>query len=168
MAWLAPRGTIRRKVFQGLLATLLAIIVAVMVVAGYSVYHVVYVVIPHSYAAWTAGDLLVEYMDTHDGKWPHGWADLHEATSYTNHGLLYWDFAKLSGMEKIDWNANPEALGKLAMAVGPSAVKVVTQLDGSTLETKWGGDTEPNQKVGRYLIKRYSTNGAAKAETAPK
>ncbi len=141
MAWLAPRGTIRRKVFQGLLAIMCAGTVAVLVTVVHSIYHLVNVVVPHSYAAWPAGDLLVEYMETHDGKWPHGWVDLHEATSLTNKGTpIDRDFTHLPGIVKIGWNAPPEALAKVALAEGPSSVKVVTRLDGSRLEAKWGQD----------------------------
>lgn len=167
MAWLAPRGTVRRRVFQSLLAMFFALVVYIVVNAGYRVYQLVNVGIPHSYAAWVTGDLLVEYMETHDGKWPHGWEDLREATNSLR-TPMYWNFTNLPGIVKVDWNVRPEALAKAALADGPASVKVVTQLDGSRLEAKWGEDTEPNQKVGRYLIKRFSTNGAAKVETAPK
>jgi hypothetical protein len=167
MALLAPYRTTRRKVFRALLTILVALIVAIAGYVVYSIHHVVHVIIPHSYANWTTGNLLVEYMETHDGNWPHGWEDLHEATSLTNKGEpLYWDFTNLPGILKIDWKADPETLAKAALASGPSSLKVVTRLDGSKLEDCWQQDA--NQKVAGYLIKRYSTSGAAKPQTTPK
>ena len=146
------------------------LICAVALYVGYAlcgIYHMVHVVIPHSYAAWDVGNLLVEYMDTHNGKWPQSWKNLHEAEdSLRQKGKnVYWNFDELPSIVKIDWNAEPEALAKNALAGGN--LKIVTQLDGSRLEAKWGPDTEPNRKVAEYLIKRHSTNSVKSAVTSP-
>src|SRR4051794_15230597 len=101
------------------------------------------------YAAWTVGDLLVEYMDTHDGKWPRNWEDLQAAreSRLQKGGNVHTGFEKLRSMVKIDWNVDPDVLAT-AIATGDKfTVKVVTQLDGSRLEANWGPDTEPNQKI---------------------
>jgi hypothetical protein len=144
--------------WKRVLALLFAIIGIYAAYSGYSLYRLTYVIIPHSYAAWTVGDLLVEYMDTHDGNWPRGWKDLEEAKD----GLLrkgrniYYDFDKLPAVAKIDWTADTASLTKIALATGESGLNVVTQINGSRLEARWGPDTEPNRKVARYLIQRHS------------
>ena len=139
---------------------------------GFQVYHLVYVEIPHSYAAWTTGDLIVEYLETHNDNWPHSWIDLKEAKeSLMKKGRsIYWDFNQLPNIVKIDWNVNSEAIANEALTGNESQIFVVTQLDGSKLETRWGFDTDPNRKIARYFIKEYSTtNTTAKpAAISPK
>jgi hypothetical protein len=67
---------------------------------------------------------------------------------------------------KVDWDVRPEALAKAAIANGELSITVVTRLDGSKLEAAWGDDTEPNRKVARYLIKRFSASGKSEVEKA--
>ena len=112
--------------------------------------HLWLIVVPHSYAAWASGDLLVVYMEKHHGKWPHNWDDLREAEKsiLTEHSRpVYYPIDKVEKIVKIDWSFDPAA-----WRGGP--VHVVTQLDGSRLEANWGRDTEPNQKVHDYLEKK--------------
>lgn len=148
----------------------LAVAAALAAVIGYSVYRKVTVVIPHSYAAWTTGDLLVEYLETHNDQWPRGWADLRQARdSLVRKGRnLYWDFDKLPGVVKVDWNVEPMVLARSAEEDGESGIRVVTQLDGSRLEAKWGTDTEPNRKVAGYLAHRYSSTNQAPIQGTPR
>ena len=61
------------------MVALLVIIGVWALFTGYSICRTVVVVVPHSYAAWTTGDLLVEYMDTHNGGWTQNWGDLENA-----------------------------------------------------------------------------------------
>ena len=141
----------------------LALVLAVSALAvGYSLYRTIAVVIPHSYAAWTTGDLLVEFMQTHHDHWPSGWDDLAKARdSLVQKGRnIYWDFNKLPAIVKIDWNVDPPALAKAVLTKGESAVFVVTQKNGSKLEAKWGPDTEPNRKVALHLIRRFGSSNA--------
>ena len=160
----------RRRAFtwKKALLALLVIIGVWALLTGYSICRMVIVVIPHSYAAWTTGDLLVEYMDTHNGGWPQNWEDLENARdSLIRKGRnIYYDFNKLPAIVKIDWNVNSTTLAKDALVGGESAVRVVTQLDGSRLEAQWGRDTEPNRKVGRYLIKKHSPPETVPSPTA--
>ena len=132
---------------------------------AYSLYRVAYVRVPHSYAAWGTGDLLVEFMETHDGRWPREWKELSEARdSMLRKGrTVHGNFGQLPSMVKIDWDAKPAELAKLAVAQGETAVRVVTRPDGSRLEANWGPDTEPNRKVARYLINRYSASARTNA-----
>ena len=123
---------------------------------GYQVYHLAYVLIPNSYAAWTTGDLIVEYIDTHEGKWPRRWDDLRVAEqSLKRRGQnVYWDFEKLPQMIQVDWTANPVALAKLQARSNEVPFEVVTKLDGSKVDAVWGEDREPNRKIYVYLKNR--------------
>ena len=131
---------------------------------GYSIYRKVAIIVPHSYAAWTTGDLLIEYMETHAGNWPRGWEDLGEAKeSLVKKGRsIHFQFDRLPAIVKIDWKAEPAALAKEAETRGESAINVVTQLDDSKLQAKWGPDTEPNRKVARYLIQRFAASNRSR------
>ena len=155
--------------WKRVLSLLLVVVGLYAVHAGYSIYRMVAVRIPHSYAAWATGDLLVEYMETHEGSWPRGWEDLKKAEeSLVKKGRnIYYDFDKLPAMVKIDWSAEPSILAKEALADGASSLKAVTRLDGSRLEAVWGPATEPNRKVAFHLIQRYGpTNAMGLPETA--
>ncbi len=146
----------------GLVKTLLILVGAIVLYMGISMYHMSQVMVPHSYAAWTTGDLIVEYLKTHGDKWPQDWVALKEAKeSLVRDGKnIYWDFDKLPAIVKVDWKADMETLVHLVQGGHAADVKVVTQLDGSPLETAWGPDTEPNQKIARYLAARYSATNA--------
>jgi hypothetical protein len=163
MAQPSQKGMIRRTVLLCLLAAIFGLLFTLV----HTLYRVVHVLLPQKYAAWTAGDLLVEYMDTHEGKWPRGWKDLSEATNtLPAKGVpLLWNFGKLPEIVRIDWNVQPEILAKAALAGGTSRVKVVTQLDGAQLSAMSGH--EPNSAIAAYLIKRYATNTAAKPASSP-
>jgi hypothetical protein len=123
---------------------------------GYQVYHLAYVLIPNSYAAWTTGDLIVEYIDTHEGKWPRGWDDLRVAKQSLERRSqpVYYAFQKLPQMIKVDWSADPTALAKLEARSNEVPFEVVTKLDGSKVDARWGEDTEPNRKIYVYLKNR--------------
>jgi hypothetical protein len=152
----------RSKLLKGFLLVVVGLFVLWIINGGFKVYHLVHVEIPHSYAAWTTGDLIVEYLEIHNEKWPHSWADLQEAKdSLMKRGrAIYWDFNQLPSIVKIDWNVNSETIAKEALTGNESQIFVVTQLDGSKLETRWGPDTDPNRKIAQYFIKKYSTTNS--------
>jgi hypothetical protein len=145
-----------RRVLLGVGALALASVLFI----GYAIFHLVQVVIPHSYAAWETGDLMVTYLETHHGRWPRGWEDLREANAIlAQRGRpIYCAFDQLPGIVKIDWSVDSEALARLAASNGNYRLKVVTQTNGSRLEANWGKDTEPNARIQRYLVARYETS----------
>ena len=140
----------------------LALVLAGVLYVGYGILQVVNVTIPHSYAAWETGHLMVEYLKMHDGKWPRGWGDLREADeSLRRKGTaVYWELDRLPAIVKIDWDVDPQALASLALSNSDYRLKVVTQADGSRLEANWGEDTEPNAKIKQYLVAVYSASNS--------
>lgn len=124
---------------------------AAYVISG--LYWVVHSVIPESYAAWTTGDLVVEYMQTHSNQWPRSWEDLNAAreTLLAKGKPLHTVAEQLPRFVRIDWHADITNLLETARRDSNVPVLVVTKADGSRLRAVWGPDTEPNAKIVRYL-----------------
>lgn len=108
---------------------------------------------PESYAAWTTGNLMVEFLQTHSNQWPRSWQDLQAAKeSYEKkNGILYTEFDRLPGYVKIDWQAEPAALSVAAKSNSNSPLLLITRLDGTKLRAMWGPDTDPNLKIMNYF-----------------
>ena len=118
--------------------------------------------IPYAYAKWDTANLLIEYMETHDGKWPRGWQDLQECyIRLTADGRSFDDRSMRSGQSLaelqahvgIDWNADPTQL-LTATPDRDEPFRVVWALNGST--TVWSG-AEPNEMILCYLRETATT-----------
>ena len=131
---------------------LLLIVVSVVVYCiahfAFAIYGLVSKKIPESYAAWTSGNLIVDYLNTHSNRWPRSWEDLDQATNC----LRYTPIETLRTKVKINWDANFDHLLELARTNRPMPLQLVTRPDGSKLYAKWGPDTEPNYKIKGYLL----------------
>ena len=125
---------------------LLAVAVFVLYVIG-STFNV-YRKIPESYAAWTTGNLIVDYLNTYSNQWPRSWEDLDKATNC----LRYTPIESLRTTVKINWTVNFEDLLLSAATNHATPLKLVTRPDGSKLHAKWGPGTEPNNKIKGYLL----------------
>ena len=145
--------SLRRKIIVG-------IAVAVVGTVGYFGYRTVYVLrhIPEAYAAWDTGTLLVEYMKSHDDRWPSSWEDLlsamksHAGDEIMFRGARAGDTNYANSLRKtvvIDWRFDPSRAGD---------VSPVTRLDGTKFPIVWQG-AEPNEMVRAYL--KSSTNANA-------
>ena|SRR5258706_16333366 len=141
--------TVKKKVAL----SILAVVILLAVYFGYGIYEMAFVLIPNSYAAWITGDLIVEYMKTHSDRWPRSWDELRQAKeSLKRQGRpIYWKFEELPQKIKIDWSADPVALAKAQSLSNEVPFQVVTKLDGSRVDARWGEDTEPNRKIYDYL-----------------
>jgi len=144
----------RAKLWKQLIWGLIAVLLVVVLCVGYSVYQT-WRLIPESYAAWTTGDLMVEYLRNHTNRWPEGWDDLRSATnSLMERGRpVYWPLDRLPRIVRIDWQADVGELQRLARSGSNAQIRVITRLDGARLRARWGRDTEPNGKIVRYLAK---------------
>jgi hypothetical protein len=110
--------------------------------------------LPESYAAWDTGTLLVEYMKSHEDRWPSSWDDLFTVTnsaahiplrgagSHTNYGLY------LRETVAVDWQFDPTRIGES---------RPVTRSDRSKFEYVWEG-AEPNDMIRKYLKTRTNTH----------
>jgi hypothetical protein len=103
--------SLRRKLIS-------AVGLTVFGVAAYFIYGAVYTWwrIPEAYAAWDTGTLLVEYMKSHDNRWPLSWDDLLAVVRRDSgeeiilRGARAGDtnyVASLSARVAIDWRFDP-------------------------------------------------------------
>jgi hypothetical protein len=134
---------------------LLAFGVLLLLVAGDFVYSFMrmWLAIPESYAAWTSGNALEDYMLENTNHWPRNWDELGSATNRLN---WFVPVERLKEVVKIDWQIDVKKLAQAARSDPHLKIHVVTRLDGKPLKAKWGPDTEPNTKILQYL--RTQTN----------
>src|SRR5882724_4095127 len=109
-------GFWRGRVGRVVLMTLLVLGVA----GGWIGYRVVYTLrgLPDAYAMWDTGTLLVEYMKSHENRWPGGWDDLGETYERLASGKIGNEhihggmtLEQLRERVSVDWQADT---GKLA------------------------------------------------------
>jgi hypothetical protein len=109
--------------------------------------------LPEAYAAWDTGELLINYMKTHEGRWPRSWDELGtamntEATKPVLHGDGY------------DGHTYPRSLKEHVAVDGsfdpshPGIESPVAPLGGGTFSVLWA---DPNDMVREYLRSRPAT-----------
>ena len=129
----------------------IAVVLTIFGGAVYFGYRIVYTVkhIPEAYAAWDTGTLLVDYMKSHENRWPSSWEDLLSVMRNDSgdqvmfRGATAGDTnyaASLRSKVAINWKFDPTR----------SDQNPVTRLDGSKFPVVWQG-AEPNEMVRRYL-----------------
>ncbi len=124
--------------------------------AGYRIY-ATWNSIPDAYAAWDAGTLVIEYLETHDNQWPRSWDELLRArTTLHEHGEVLrgsrgdggFVYGDLRDAVAVDWDANVEAIAAFDWNSGK--LRVVTRADGTDFPVVWAG-AEPNAMIWGYL-----------------
>ena len=152
----------RPKRLIGIAIALLALIIVVSAVP--EVLHRISRRLPNirdAYAKWDTGNLIIDYMDHHDGQWPHAWSDLRESfarlsTTDPSEPRRLRGGMPLDELERrigVDWNADPSVLARATSNRETEPFHVIWSLDGST--TTWEG-AEPNQMVLDYLRQRLA------------
>src|SRR5438046_1525767 len=100
------------------------VIVAIAVWASVVFIRAVLDVPRQAYAGWWTADLVIAYMERHDGAWPRNWEDLRAlaegATEVTESkerdGHVIVEFRPKASIEElqqlvvVDWDANPDEL----------------------------------------------------------
>lgn len=110
--------------------------------------------VPNSYAVMCAGELICQYMRTHENQWPASWDDLQPVYDKTYAASYGGDsfFEDMKVRVAVDWSARPHELlkqGQQAKSEGESVpFRAVWLVDGSTVH--WHG-AEPNQIIYEYL-----------------
>ena len=150
----SPRPRIAR--WKLLLLVFVVLFIIVVTKIGCDLYQMVHTKIPESYASWTVGNVMVEYLQTHTNQWPRSWEDLRSVTNSIEQKEVgscnvYTPFERLPEFLKIDWRVDPEHLLQVTRRNANATIHVVTRLDGSRPIAVWGSDTEPNAKILRYL-----------------
>jgi len=142
-----PTREARSWTWKRFLLVLLIVFAIALAIVGFSIFNTLRK-IPESYAAWTTGNLIIDYLNTHTNQWPRRWEDLEQATNC----LRYVPIEKLRDQVRIDWNSDFDQLLESARHSPSTPIRVVTRPDGSKLHAIWGADTEPNRKVMGYLL----------------
>ena len=122
-----------------------------------------------AYAGWWTADLVIAYMECHDGAWPRNWEDLralaegaNEVTESTERdGRVIVEFRPKASIEElqrlvvVDWDANPNELLRAPHKEGSPPFRVIYLRNGKS--THYEG-REPNQMILEYLEWRHRRN----------
>lgn len=146
----SPRPKV--PVWQRVLQLLGLALVVWGALSAYRVYRV-WRTLPEAYAAWTTGNVMLDYLETHTNQWPHSWADLHAmiVSEREQSRLVYTPIERLPALVQIDWQADVAALTQAARSGTNVTLRPITRPDGAKLRATWGEDTEPNEMIYRYL-----------------
>ncbi len=140
---------------------ILILAMAVLGIVGWLVYGFfhTYAHIPEAYAAWDTGTLLVEYMKSHDNRWPSSWDDLLSVVEseagrrIALRGGQAGDLRYARSLRekvRVDWNFDPSR---------PQRSQPVTRLDGAAFPVVWRS-AEPNTMVREHLEEHASTRAS--------
>jgi hypothetical protein len=130
-----------------------------------------------AYAVWWTADLVIEYMERHDGAWPRGWEDLRTVAEGApevkagkeRDGAEIVEFRpgerieELRRIVEVDWDADPAELVKLPRNARGSPFRVITLRNGKSRHYE---GKEPNQMILDYLLSRQQRD-AKRAEPVP-
>lgn len=130
------------------------LVIGILLLAGaaygiYCAHRVVTVVVPNAYAADWSAAMVIEYLETHENKWPNSWEDLREPYETLAAPQNYpWSFDELQRRIVIDWDVDVESLQNAASTQTQPMLRMIWLSDGS--ETHWQG-AEPNQRIIDYF-----------------
>jgi hypothetical protein len=131
----------RLAVAIGVLALLAGILIA------WVVFHLFAFGIDNAYAQWGAADMVIGYMEKHDGRWPKSWEDLRPEFEAGGGRVGGWSFEKLCSRVWVDWNPDPKALETLAVRCDKPCFDVIHPADG--IDVRFGG--RPNAILHAYF-----------------
>jgi hypothetical protein len=128
--------------------------------------YVLTVLQPEAYAVWQTADLVVAYLDQHDGAWPQGWSDLRPLTSGSGNSPYAadrggaaevgfrppLDIDRLQQLVDVDWSADVAALARAPSREPEPPFRVIWLRSGR--RTAFEG-CEPNRLLKAYLDGRY-------------
>jgi hypothetical protein len=133
----------------GCAALFLGALLGIAVVA-YQVYYFFHVVMPDAYGQWVLADVVIQYMEWHDGAWPRDWNDLQEPFE-EHRGFGYCSLEELRDRLDIDFTANPKELARAEPEEDESPFCVIWLRNGK--HHHWQR-AEPNRLVWEYLQER--------------
>lgn len=99
------------------LAWVVGIAIALLVLAAIGVVAVnLSYGIDDAYAQWGASDMVIDYLEDHDGQWPPSWEALRPYFDAGGSRVGGWSYAKYQQRVYIDFSADADALRKQAIA----------------------------------------------------
>jgi len=116
--------------------------------------------IDDAYAEWGAADMVIGYMEAHDGKWPRSWEELRPAFDAGGGRVGGWSFEEYRSRIKIDFTADPTELRRQALSADDPTFDVV----GSTLNSGTHFEDDPNWILYRYFRSHADDREASRLE----
>jgi hypothetical protein len=156
----------RMKLRRCLLFSLVLVPVGGVTVLVWVYLYVQAVLQPEAYAVWQTADLVMAYLDQHDGAWPRGWNDLRPITASNGEGPYAaqrggvievgfrppLDIDRLQQLVEVDWSADVAALALAPSREPEPPFRVIWLRSGR--HTAFEG-CEPNRLLKAYLDGRY-------------
>lgn len=105
--------------------------------------------IDDAYAQWGAGDMVVHFMEDHDGRWPRGWEELRPYFDAGGGGVGGWSFEKYQRRVRIDWRAGVEGLAAQSRSSPRATFREIWAASGLSSAMQ-----DPNEIVHSYLQSR--------------
>ena len=113
--------------------------------------------IDDGYALWGAGEMVIDYLKKHDGKWPRSWDDLRPQFSVNNGRVGGWSFSQFQDRIRIDFNADPDDLRRKCAESSHATFQVIWAKRDSGVRV---GD-DPNQTLCDYFRQQEKRGRAA-------
>lgn len=104
-----------------------------------------------AYALWGAGEMVVNYMDHHEGRWPKGWNDLKPYFDAGGGRVGGWSFEEYQRRVAIRWDIDPAVLEAASKANPRPTFRVIWATQGSADAI---GDRDPNEILYHYFRRR--------------
>jgi hypothetical protein len=114
-----------------------------------------------AYAQWGAGDMVIGYMNDHDGEWPRSWDSLSPYFADSNGRVGGWSYQKYQQRIWIDFNADPLELEQQALKSDQATFNVI---DATYSNAVWGDG--PDQQIHHYFRNRSTQSSASSANSA--
>jgi hypothetical protein len=82
--------------------------------------------IDDAYAEWGAAEMVIDYMEEHDGKWPRDWEALRPYFQSGGGRVGGWSFEKYKDRIRIDFNADVRSLRQQSLASDSITFNVIS------------------------------------------
>lgn len=113
-----------QRLRAALYGTITALSVITVVIIGIFI-ALIWYGIDDGYALSGTSEMLVNYLDVHNGAWPRGWDDLRPQFDINNAHVGGWTFSELQSRIGIDFAADPDELRRKSAESPQATFRVV-------------------------------------------
>lgn len=99
------------------------------------------------YALWGAAEMVMAYMDEHEGRWPRNWDDLEPHFRRNNGRVGGWSFEKFQSRVVIDFAADVSELRNASRNSSDAAFRVIRARNWGAAQVGEG----PNDRLHSYF-----------------
>ena len=126
---------------------LAALVVSAAVVIGAWLAASLYWGIDDAYALLGAGEMVIDYLKTHDGRWPRSWEDLRPQFSVNNGRVGGWSYGRFQDRIDIDFEVDPDDLRRQSAESPRATFRVIR----ARWDTGMRVLNDPNQMLCDYF-----------------